>query len=216
MMKATFRPIDHWPNGEYTKPYARKSKYTFRGTYSDTLELLERELTQLGAKEVVVQLELDESDIRLDGMPRSNATTKGPAVIVAFDSKHGPLKYATDTFADWKSNLRAIALGLEALRKVERYGITKWGEQYTGWKQLGGGMEMPPAQMTIEDAADFIVEHSTRAGLPLERDDILTLGAWLNDGYRMAAKVLHPDAGGSTAEFQKLQEAKRILDEATQ
>jgi curved DNA-binding protein CbpA len=32
--------------------------------------------------------------------------------------------------------------------------------------------------------------------------------------YRLAAKRLHPDAGGSTEDFQKLQEAKRILDEA--
>jgi hypothetical protein len=30
--------------------------------------------------------------------------------------------------------------------------------------------------------------------------------------YRDAAKNLHPDAGGSTEDFQKLQEAKRILD----
>ena len=30
--------------------------------------------------------------------------------------------------------------------------------------------------------------------------------------YRHAAKRLHPDAGGSTADFQRLQEAKRLLD----
>jgi hypothetical protein len=51
-------------------------------------------------------------------------------------------------------------------------------------------------------------------GLPIDADDILDFGAWRNDGYRMAAKVLHPDAGGSTEDFQKLQEAKRLLDEA--
>jgi hypothetical protein len=213
-MKATFRPIDSWPNGEYTKPYLRKSRYTFKGNYSSTLELLEKELGQLGAREVVIQLELNESDIRLDGMPRTNATPKGPAVVVSFDSKHGPLRYATDTFSDWKSNLRAIALGLEALRKVERYGITKRGEQYTGWKQLGAGIEMPAAQMTVEEAARFLatVEGSNNVA---DRAGVLLSDAYeLNYAYKLAAKRLHPDAGGSTEEFQKLQEAKLILDEA--
>ena len=32
-------------------------------------------------------------------------------------------RYATDAYGDWKSNLRAIALGLEALRAVDRYGL---------------------------------------------------------------------------------------------
>lgn len=37
---------------------------------------------------------------------------------------------------DWQINLRAIALGLEALRKLDRYGITSRGEQYTGWRAI--------------------------------------------------------------------------------
>ena len=72
-------------------------------------------------------------------MPRANASPKSPAVVIAFESKHGPLQYATDAFTHWQANVRAVALGLEALRRVERYGITKHGEQYTGWKQLGSG-----------------------------------------------------------------------------
>ena len=60
--------------------------------------------------------------------------------MVAFESKHGPLKYATDVFDHWHANLRAIALGLEALRKVERYGITQRGEQYTGFRTWNSGI----------------------------------------------------------------------------
>src|SRR5690606_5164123 len=85
-----------------------------------------------------------EDDIRLDGLPRANARPGHQGVVLAFDSKYGPLKYATDTFDRWQDNLRAIALGLESLRRVDRYGITKRGEQYTGWRQLPAGGESEP------------------------------------------------------------------------
>src|ERR1700675_3855774 len=84
----------------------------------------------LDAKKLVFQIDVRESEIRLDGLPSARARPNDPAVIVSFDSKHGPLRYFCDQFTDWQDNIRAIALGLEALRKVERYGITHRGEQY--------------------------------------------------------------------------------------
>jgi hypothetical protein len=33
---------------------------------------------------------------------------------MSFESKYGPLTYATDAFLFWKDNVRAIALGLTA------------------------------------------------------------------------------------------------------
>jgi hypothetical protein len=123
----TFRPIDVWP-GELTRERRRSP---FGSDYASTLDLLGREMAHLRARDAVLMLALQESDLRRDGMPRSGARPAHPGVIVAFDSKHGPLKYATDVFTDWQSNLRAVALGLESLRRVDRYGITKRGEQYT-------------------------------------------------------------------------------------
>ena len=46
------------------------------------------------------------------------------------------------------------------MRKVERYGITKSGQQYTGWKQLGSGTPMPAAEMTVEEAARVVKYYS--------------------------------------------------------
>jgi hypothetical protein len=178
--------------------------------------------------------------MRLDGGLRADAKVSHPGVILSFETKkYGPMRYFTDVFdkgsrwvkgtknelgwysggrseaiPGWQMNARAIALGLEALRKVDRYGITKRGEQYTGWSALPPATPMGAGGMTADQAAQFVAEHSTLAGLPLDVDDVLS-GAWLTEGYRMAAKVLHPDAGGSTEDFQTLQEAKRILDEVT-
>lgn len=202
----TFRPIDTWP-GELT---AVRRSTPFYSTYSQTLTLLRTELDHLDASAIVIQLALDESQIRLDGMPRAGATPAHPGVILAFDSKHGPLKYATDVFTHWEANVRAIALELEALRKVERYGITKRGEQYTGWKALGSGIEMGPATMTWDEAAAFLHDAAGWTGdWDPEADRI-----HIDVAYRMAAKRLHPDRGGDPEQFKRLGDAKRILDGA--
>lgn len=97
-MRVTFRPIDQWP-GERT---ARRRSSPFRVGYSDTLELLEREVSMLGAREVVIMLGLEEKDIRLDGLPRASASPSHPGVILALESKYGPLKYPCDTFTHWQ------------------------------------------------------------------------------------------------------------------
>lgn len=44
--------------------------------------------------------------------------------------RRGHLSYPCDTFTTLQDNLRVIALALEALRMVDRYGVTRRGEQY--------------------------------------------------------------------------------------
>lgn len=198
----TFRPIDAWPGGLT----AERRTSPFQAAYASTLDLLDRELWNLGARDVVLMLALPESQIRADGLPRARATPSHPGVILAFHSAYGPLKYATDVFLDWHSNLRAIALGLEALRKVDRYGITKRGEQYTGWKALPAGVE---AVMSAEEAARVV---AAEAGGALAWPLVLNEPARATEAYRAAVKRVHPDVGGTTKQFLRLQEAKRVLD----
>lgn len=55
------------------------------------------------------------------------------AVNAALDPENR-LIYATDACEDWRHNVRSIALGLEALRAVDRFGISRRGEQYAGFR----------------------------------------------------------------------------------
>lgn len=205
---ANFRPIDRWP-GEETRS---RQLSPFSASWPSTLELLHRELRELRAKNIICQIAITERDLRQDGYPRANARAAHPGVILAFDSKHGPLKYACDRFTDWQSNIRAIALGLEALRKVDRYGITKRGEQYTGWRALPASSAEPA--MTLERAAEFMALHAIRVQptADVSANRVLRSRPHFLLTYRLAAQRLHPDAGGSTEDFQRLQEAKRVLD----
>lgn len=130
-MTYTVRPISD--RTVFTGKHRRSS---FQSSWSATEQLLMHEVRQLNGRDLVLEMDVTERDIRIDGQVRANARPSSPAVRIAFDSMHGPLTYGTDAFTSWQDNVRAIALGLEALRKVDRYGITKRGEQYTGFKAL--------------------------------------------------------------------------------
>jgi hypothetical protein len=218
-MQLTFRPIKVWPE-EWDRsrpPWQTK----FSASYSSTLRLLDRELGCLRASEAVLQVDVDAGRIRMDGQLAAGAKIDYPGVILTFDTKdHGTLTYSCNRFggqawsdrAGWQENLRAIALGLEALRKVERYGIGTRGEQYRGYAELPSGVELGAA-MTLEDAAEYLV---TSSGLPhwqgpavgevLERP-----GEFVDALFKMGAKRLHPDQGGAVGAFHRLVQARDLL-----
>lgn len=150
-MRATFRPLPAWPyESKPTRPDL------FQATYSQTLQLLEREIAHLKGSELVIGVITDESQIRIDGQMRADARVYGPGVEVSFEIPGGKrLTFHTDVhkgYSDsWKSNLRAIALGLESLRAVDRYGITSTAEQYAGFAQITAGGPDPERGRKLVD-----------------------------------------------------------------
>lgn len=206
-MILTIRPITTWPGELRTD--RQRIRSPFSSSYSDTLDLLDRELRMLRAKVTVVQLAVNEGQIRRDGKLYANARPDHPGVILSFDTKQGHFRYAADRFTNWQDNLRAIALGLEALRKIERYGIGAGTEQYTGFLQLEASNG---ESMTYDEALRFV---AIAAG----RDAGYVRTNWKYEATRMqlhraAARALHPDSPtGDVSSFQRLAAAERILDD---
>jgi hypothetical protein len=218
-----YRPIDVWP-GELTR--SRKPSQ-FSAEFRATLRLLSDEVDHLTDPKfdtlIVVQLAVDEGQIRKDETGLlAHAQTKHPGVIVSFEADQGPLRFSCDRFSDgwnrkagWRDNLRAVALALEALRKIDRYGIGSGREQYVGFNALPPGQPMAMgAGMTIEEAAALLAEHA----MPGEggRDPVglaerLVNGEGIQLAYRVAAKRHHPDAGGDAELFRRLTEARDLL-----
>lgn len=192
-----FVPLEQWP-GQRTKSPRRAS---FRAPWSQTLGLLTRELNHLQARQIVLQADVGRHQIKRDGMLYADATPRTPGVILAFGSKHGPLSYPADAFDRWQDNLRAIALALEALRAVDRYGVTKRAEQYRGWQAL-------PApngdHFDKESAARFVL------GILGWKPPYPPVIDWA-DVIRTAEKASHPDRGGNAADFNKVQQARKVL-----
>lgn len=201
MIDVIVRPWNIWP-GEKTD-WPRRAP--FRTLFSKTSRLLESELRQIGAEEAVLELAITESDIRRDGWVKENARPFSQGVILSFTSEvTGPVRYPCDTFYDWQDNVRAIALALQALRAVDRYGVTKRGEQYAGWKQLPGSTG---PTMTSTQAAAILSTHSDLSSrLILAQPDVA------KEAVRLARKRTHPDStGGAREAWDSVDAALSIL-----
>lgn len=202
-------PIREWP-GELTR--SRKSS-PFRAGLSDTLDVLDREIwqltdtrTQRDSAELLIAIPA--GDLwRLDGKPRAHAVAEHPGVIFSIDSRHGHLSYPCDTFTTWQDNLRAIALALEALRKVDRYGVTKRGEQYRGFLAIEA-TAAPAGFATADDALAFLGKF-TGIGLA----EMRVIEGARTRALRRAQRETHPDAGGDAATFQRVSLAEAKLRE---
>lgn len=200
------RPIQAWP-GEQTRG---RASAPFRSSWQSTIELLTRELNALKAKTPVLQVAIAESDFRLDGYPRAQAYASHPGVILAFDTAHGSLSFPCDRFDEWQDNVRAIALAMEALRKVDRYGITKRGEQYTGWRAIGSAVAMPAA-MDQDVAWSIIGSFGDR---PIEEQRANPSG--LAAAVRKARGFAHPDRhDGDRTLWDQVEQAARALGVAS-
>lgn len=202
-MRFVTRPLPAvWPTGQRTPAEERRAS-PFKAPWSATLEMLERELWHLDATDpVVIEAGYKPHELRRDGAPRAGAKPSDPAVVLSFESRVGPLRYGCDTYRQHDANLRAIVLTLEYLRAVDRYGVTKRGEQYQGWAAL------PPSgegEMSAVEAEAFVRHWGAPAGVTFTTTDNLAAS------YRRAAKRLHPDHGGDPAQWRKLDRAAQVL-----
>lgn len=206
----SFRPLEGWPR-DFTPRSARKRSPFVKNGIDVYVCGLSRELALLGARTAVVQTAHRERDIsRTTGRPFHDVDPSHPGVIVAADTKIGALKWVCDDCTTWQDNVRAISLTLERLRLCDKYGVTRRGEQYTGWKMLPGPITASshqPPPMTIDAAAHFLAKIGNTSAASMMHDKTLYLRA-----YRYAAKELHPDAGGNDGQWEQLQQAKTLLD----
>lgn len=182
-MNLTFRPLTVWPY-----PPQPKRPATYRSTYARTLQDLEREIGHLKGDEVIIGVVTSPANIRLDGRMRADATVTQPGVELSFEVPDGRrLVFHTDVHASftdsWHDNLRAIALGLEALRAVDRYGITSTAEQYAGFLQLETSQASATRGKELVDAAG---------------------------GMKAALLANHPDHGGDPRRFADVQAYRQL------
>ena len=192
----TLRPLDGWPL-EFT---AERKRSRFESSFSATLELLDRELGLIDPTDrhhppSILQIALREQDFRRDGMPRAGSVTEHPGVILNIEPRNRPaLSYPCDTFTHWHDNLRAIALTLEALRKIDRYGTTQTGQQYRGWQAI-------EARQASYDSVTMACQALARIAWPNERTEcreewapkIATDPEIARNTYRKARSNAHPD-----------------------
>ncbi|AWN04670.1 hypothetical protein HOT29_gp051 [Microbacterium phage Squash] len=204
--RLTVGPIREWP-GAHTRS-RRSAPFRYGGKpvkLTTTLSELDTELRAVAAKDAELLVAIDPAKFRRDGRPYANAIAEHPGVILSFEiPKLGRVSYPCDTFTTWEDNLRAIALSLEALRKVDRYGTTQHRQQYRGFLAIEA-TAAPAGFATAEDAAGFVRAVSGEKSEVTDREG-------MNRAVRLAKRNTHPDMpGGSTEVFQRVSLAEAKL-----
>lgn len=199
----------------WLRPAGARRSAQFDSTWTQTLRTLYREVDYLDGRDLVIEVDVSEADLKLDGTLRARAKAASPAVVVAFETaKHGPMLYRADKFVtrfydreDWHENVRAVALTLERLRDIDRYGATDTGQQYAGFKALPAGRAMPPSHMTSDEAFAVLLDVSQSRS-----ED----GVRLEQQYRRARAFAHPDRHhGDRALWDKVEQAAQVLGVAS-
>jgi len=125
-------------------------------------------------------------ELRADGRPRRNAGAPAdPAVAFFFELDGKPHVLACDRWSTIPDNIAAIAAHIDALRGQERWGVADLAQAFAGHAAL------PPPDpwwKVLGVARDAPIEAITRA-------------------WRGLAREHHPDAGGSRAEWDRLNAA---------
>lgn len=231
MSRIVLKHLERWPREQTrnreesafrtTETHAQYG-YRTRGReipWSRTEAELKAELHRIGVREAVMQLAVRERDIRIDGGLRADAKPSHPGVVLSFTHpRQGPVTFACDKWVTWQANIRGITKALEALRLVDRYGITQSGEQYAGWKELPSGV--PMSQGYVEEAlsppeAARIIAGAVSGPHDLGQNTtlVLTDPDFRKYAYRQAVKLAHPDAGAPESDgFLRIQKAMKLLE----
>jgi hypothetical protein len=197
-----------WPGKRRPTSFVRK-RSPFKMIWTKTEKLLERELTHLGAKDVVIAVDIrNPGFFRQDGMLKADARPASPAVILAFTNRAGVrLQFPCDTYAFWQDNVHAIALSLEALRAVDRHEVTQGDAQYVGFKALPAGGGAPGAvEMTEGRASEILAEYSDfPPHLIVQESSVARIA------IRTAKSRSHPDAKGPAGAFEDVTAAAAVI-----
>lgn len=180
----------YWPEGVKRTAYRARSK--FKTPLGSAREELLAELRLLRASGPIISTNLP---LRPDGLFRiDERRIHDPGCAVYFRHKNTPRSMACDRWDDLASNIHALALTIEALRGIERWGSSDMVERaFTGFTAL-----TPPATDWR-----FVFGLSSPSNPRLEL---------VKDIYHKLAFAAHPDRGGSTEEMARLNAAMEAAE----
>lgn len=172
-------------------------------TAGAALDSLRRELGFLRARDCCIQIDVRERDITRFGELRADARPTSPGIVVyATHPRQGDLRFACDTYRLWWHNVRAVAMTLEALRGIARWGAVRDEQQFAGFRALPGATTLT---MGVSAATKIIESESgTVAPNPVTME-------WVRDAGRRAKAATHPDVTKDRVRWDAVESALRVL-----
>lgn len=197
----TEKPIEAyplaWPPGRPRTAPHRRTWSKFKAQFGRARDRCLGEIRTLGGRQTIISSNLP---LRIDGLPYANARPDNgdSGVAVYFTYKSKQMCFACDRWAKVEDNMHAIALTINALRGVARWGTGDMMEAaFTGFAALPS-----PGQATARGWMQILeVGHD----VTLEK---------AKENYRRLSMIRHPDRGGSEDAMSELNWAWAQAQEA--
>lgn len=171
-----------WPAGWPRTDAARRENGRFKTSIPAALSNLQKQIGLMGGKGVILS-----SNYTL-----GITNPKDPGVVAYFTWQDTSIAIPCDRWTRIEQNVQAIALTIEAMRGMERWGAKHMIKaMFTGFKQLPAG----------DTEWWKVLGVSPRA----TQEEVRT-------AYRALAKTHHPDAGGNPDEFHRIQSAYEMAE----
>lgn len=155
---------------------------------AESCDYLCNELRLLGAGNEILSTNLK---LKIDGLPYANLPQPNDVgAAVYFDFKKKPVSLACDKWNRVEDNVWAIAKHIEALRGQERWGVGTMEQAFRGYMAL-------PA-IGESSASDWW--KTLGVAVNATPDQVRT-------AYRLLVKKHHPDTGGDSELFNRVQKA---------
>lgn len=182
----------HWPAGYQRTAVHRRRPSQFKQSMDRAQKFLREEIKRLGGRDLIVSTNLP---LRLDGLLYSDWMKRkidDPGVAIYFKYKGKDISMCCDQYAAVWENIYALGKGIEALRGMDRWGVSDFLERaFTGFTAL------PASSAIVQRDIWDVLGLSSKPGTVVE----------LAEAYKSQAKKTHPDAGGTKEAFQELQDA---------
>lgn len=196
-------PIVTWPRARTPENMRDMGGRMLKTTPGAALSRLREELFRMRAKDCRLAIAVRERDITRFGELRANATVQDPGVIVYFTHPtRGDLTFANDNYCRWWHNVNGIAMTIEALRGIDRWGAVQNAEQFAGFGKLPGF-----TSLTMGSTAAVAIL-SRESGLdvpyPMTPD-------WIREAGRKSRAATHPDVCRERKRWDDVEAALRAV-----
>lgn len=187
-------PLTWIPNKPRT-PLTQRKRAQFQVSFAKARDDLLIELKRLNATNIVISSNVP---TRQDGLPYANfRNPDDPGVAVYFSSFKKDYALGCDCWDRVKDNLRAIGKHIEALRGIERWGVSSVEEAISPFL-------LPTASPTYHQNGQNEGELSWWTVLNVSPNASLEE---IKAAYRALSRTAHPDAGGDREAWERLVKA---------
>lgn len=194
-----------WPVGVARTIRPEYSQFKEDWTHHKTYLEIQDELRKVGAGSVVISANLE---LTASGTPYARQPALSDhGVAVYFIRKNQEYCIACDKWRTVAHNLHAISLTIRAIRGIERWGTSAMIDAAFSGYLISLPAYTPPSPEMMAGGTMRVERTKTGWWTEMGFEKPPSDPTLLRQRFRVLAHSIHPDKGGDTEEFRKLQDA---------